>query len=89
MSLPVNQDSQSGMSEALAGDVSLNLGLVDPIDTDPDECPSDGYGPESVSPQRVCVKAGKTENKGSLNCSENLFLQQSLPGYVTFTDFRG
>lgn len=57
MSLCVNQNSQSGMSDALAGDVSLNLGLVDPIDTDPDKCPSNGYGPKSVSPQRVCVKA--------------------------------
>jgi len=57
MSLSVNQDSQSGMSDALAGDVSLNLGLVDPVDTDPDECPPNGYGPKCVSPQRVCIKA--------------------------------
>lgn len=53
----ISQDSQSGLSDALAGDVSLNLGLVDPIDTGPEECPSDGYGPKSVSPQRVHVKA--------------------------------
>lgn len=45
------------MCDALAGDVSLNLGLVDPIDTDPHKGPSNGYGPKSVSPQRVCVKA--------------------------------
>lgn len=49
------------MSEAFTGDVSLNLGLVDPIDTDPHKCPADGYGPKSVSFQRVCVKAGETE----------------------------
>lgn len=56
----VKHNSHSGMSDALAGDVSLNLGLVDAIDTDPNECPSDGYGPKSVSSQRVCVKAGET-----------------------------
>lgn len=44
------QGSQSGMSDALAGDVSLDLSLVDPIDTDPNECPSDGYSPKRVSP---------------------------------------
>lgn len=43
-------NSQSGVGHALAGDVSLNLGLVDPIDTDPDKCPSDSQGPEGVSP---------------------------------------
>lgn len=60
------------MSEGLAGDVSLNLGLVDPIDTDPDKCPPNGYGPKSVSPQRVYVKAGETEKEGSLHFSQNL-----------------
>lgn len=60
------------MSEALAGDVSLNLGLVDAIDTDPDKCPSNGYGPKSVSPQGVCVKASETEKEGSLTFSEHL-----------------
>lgn len=39
--LSVQVDLQSGMSQALAGDVSLNLRLVDPIDTDPNKCPSD------------------------------------------------
>lgn len=54
------KDSQSGVGDALAGDVPLNLGLVDPIDTGPDEGPTNAYGPESVSPQRVWVKAGST-----------------------------
>lgn len=48
------------MSDGLAGDVSLNLGLVDPIDTAPDKCPADAYSPKSVSPQRVHVKAAVT-----------------------------
>lgn len=61
----ISQDSQSGMSDALAGDVSLNLGLVDPIDTGPEECPSDGYGPKSVSPQRVDVKASVRGERGT------------------------
>lgn len=54
------RDSQSGVGDALAGDVPLNLGLVDPVDTGPDEGPTNAYGPESVSPQRVWVKAGST-----------------------------
>ncbi len=66
------KDSQSGMSDALAGDVSLNLCLVDPVDTDPNKCPSYGYGPKSVSPQRVCVKACETEKERSLNFSVKL-----------------
>lgn len=52
------------MSDALAGDVSLNLGLVDPIDTGPDKCPSNADGPKCVSPHRARVKAsvrGKSE----------------------------
>lgn len=48
------------MSDAPTGDVPLNLGLVDPIDAGPDEGPTDTYGPESVSPQRVWVKASDT-----------------------------
>lgn len=55
-----SQDLQPGLSDALAGDVPLNLGLVDPIDAGPDEGPADAYGPESVSPQRVWVKANGT-----------------------------
>lgn len=51
------------MSDALTGDVPLNLGLVDPIDTGPDEGPTDTNGPESVSPQRVWVKASGTIKK--------------------------
>lgn len=51
------------MSDALAGDISLNLGLVDSIDTGPDKRPPKGYGPKSVSPQRVCIKAGQNEKK--------------------------
>lgn len=48
------------MGDALTGDVSLDLGLVDPIDAGPDGGPADTYGPESVSPQRVWVKASGT-----------------------------
>jgi len=70
MYLPVKQYSQSCMCEALAGDVSLDLGLVDPIDADPHKCPSKGYGPESVSPQRACVKASETVKNCCLNLCE-------------------
>lgn len=78
------QDSQFGMNDALAGDVSLNLGLVDPIDTDPDKSPSDWYGPKCVSPQWVCVKAIETEGQGSLNFSKNLRIKdfQVLPEMI-------
>lgn len=55
-----SQDLQPGVSDALAGDVPLNLGLVDAVDAGPDEGPADAYGPESVSPQRVWVKASGT-----------------------------
>ncbi len=54
-------DSQSGMRDALAGDVSLNLGLVNPIDIEPTKGPSKGHGPKSVSPQGVQVKAGEKQ----------------------------
>lgn len=66
MCLHVKQDSQSSMSDALAGDVSLNLSLVHSVDTGPNESPSNGYGPKSVSPQRVCVKADETQNRKDL-----------------------
>lgn len=68
----VKWDSQSGVSDALAGDVSLNLGLVDSIDTDPNKSPSNGYGPKSVFPQGVCVKTDETENKKFLNLNKIL-----------------
>lgn len=55
-----SQYLQPGMSDAFTGDVPLNLSLVDPIDTGPDEGPTDTNGPESVSPQRVWVKASGT-----------------------------
>ncbi len=51
------------MSDALAGDVSLNLDLASPIDIDPAECPSDEKGPKSVSPKWVEVKAVETQKK--------------------------
>lgn len=47
------------MVDGPTGDVSLDLGLVDPVDTDPDERPTDGHGPERVSFQRVWVKADR------------------------------
>lgn len=47
------------MSDALARDVSLNVGLVCSIDNYPAYCSSNGYGPESVSPQGVYIKAGQ------------------------------
>lgn len=68
----MSQDSQSGMSDALAGDVSLDLGLVDPIDTDPDKSPSNWYGPKCVSPQWIYIKAIETGEQGSLNFGKNL-----------------
>lgn len=65
------------MSDALAGDVSLNLRLVDSIDTAPDECPSNAYGPKSVPSQRVCVKAcvGEKEDKVSSPMFLHAFLR--------------
>lgn len=52
------------MSHALAGDVSLNLCLVDSIDTEPNECPSDRQSPKRVSPQRAWIKAdGKSREE--------------------------
>lgn len=48
------------MSNALAGDVSLNLRLVGPIYTGPKKCPSNGNSPKSVSSQGVCIKADET-----------------------------
>lgn len=80
----MSQDSQSGMSDALAGDVSLDLGLVDPINTDPDKSPSNWYGKKCVSPQWVCVKAIETGGQGSLNFSKNLKLKvfQVLPEII-------
>ena len=59
----VKQYSRSGMCNVLAGDVSLNLSLIDPIDTDPNKCPANSYGPKSVSPQRVCVKTSETKKR--------------------------
>lgn len=58
-----SQDSQSGLTDALTGDVPLNLGLVDPIDTGPHKGPTNADGPESVSPQWVWVKAGAMVEK--------------------------
>lgn len=46
------------MDYALARDVSLHLGLVCPVDDDPAHCSPNGDGPESVTSQRVHVKAG-------------------------------
>lgn len=51
------------MTDALTGDVPLNLGLVDAIDAGPDKGPTNAYGPESVSSQWVWVKAGATVEK--------------------------
>lgn len=59
----VKRDSQSSMSDALAGDVSLDLSLVDSIDADPHKSPTNGYSPKSVSPRRFGVKADETQNK--------------------------
>lgn len=65
-----SQDSQSGLTDALTGDVPLNLGLVDPIDTGPHKGPTNAYGPESVSPQWVWVKAGAmVEEHATEKCS--------------------
>lgn len=44
------------MESVFTGDVSLHLGLVDPVDGGPRESPSDDNGPERVSLQRVRIK---------------------------------
>lgn len=56
-------DSQFGLSDALARDVSLNLCLVNPIDASPDKRPSNAHSPEGVSPQRVHVIASMREQQ--------------------------
>lgn len=60
-------DSQFGLSDALARDVSLNLCLVNPIDAGPDKRSTNAHSPEGVSPQRVhviaSVREGKFKNK--------------------------
>lgn len=58
----VKVDLQSGVSDGLAGDVSLNLGLVDAVDTYPNKCSSNSQSPKRVSPQRVCIEA---DDKGN------------------------
>lgn len=50
------------MSDTLAGDISLNLRLVAPIDACPDSISSKDQGPKRVSPQGVYVEAGETQN---------------------------
>lgn len=55
------EHSQASLSHALAGDVSLNLGLVSSVYIGPKKCSSNGNSPKSVPPQRVCVKADETE----------------------------
>ena len=55
----LQRDSQSGVDDGLAGEVPLDLGLVDTVHTDPDEGPADGQGPEGVSPQGVQVEASQ------------------------------
>ena len=44
------------MESVFTGDVSLHLGLVDPVDGGPGESPPDDNGPERVSLQRVRIK---------------------------------
>ena len=57
----LQQDLQSGVGDGLAGEVPLDLGLVDTVHADPDEGPPDGQCPESVSPQWVHVEASQME----------------------------
>lgn len=75
-----DSNSQSGLSDAFAGDVPLNLGLVDPIDTGPHKCPTDNKCPESVSPQGVDVKAVKNQNT---NYSKTYEVQSNPNFYYT------
>lgn len=79
----VSDDSQSGVSDALAGDVSLNLGLVDPIDADPHKDPPNGYRPKGVSPQGVHVKTG--EREGSVHYRMR-FKLKALQKQMHFSD---
>lgn len=62
------------MNDSLAGDVSLHLGLVCPVDDDPAQRSSNGDGPESVTSQRVHVKAGGTGRKTTVKCSGSALL---------------
>lgn len=68
-------DLQFGLSNALAGDVSLNLCLVNPIDAGPDKRSTNGYSPEGVSSQRVhiiaCIRKGQT---GYLGCKKIIIM---------------
>ena len=48
---------QSGVGLGLAGDASLDDGLVDPVDAQPREGAPDGQRPEGVASQRVGVEA--------------------------------
>lgn len=45
------------VSQGFAGDVALHLRLVDGVDGHPHDAAADHNGPESVSPQRIWVKA--------------------------------
>lgn len=51
------------MSQGFAGDVALHLRLVDGVDGHPHHAAADYNGPESVSPQRIWVKAVADKKK--------------------------
>lgn len=55
--LALQERSHLGVSQGFAGDVALHLGLVDGVYGHPHDAATDYDSPESVSLQRVRVKA--------------------------------
>lgn len=52
------------MGHGAAGDVALDLGLVDSVDARPHETPPHHYGPEGVSLPRVRIEAASRQYRG-------------------------
>lgn len=50
--------SHLGMDYGFAGDIALHLGLVDGVDGCPHHTATNHNGPESVTLQRIWIKAG-------------------------------
>lgn len=63
LSFQEDDDSHFGVSHGFARDVSLHLGLVDPIDTGPDKRASKRDCPEGVPPQWTSIKAIKERQR--------------------------
>ena len=63
LSFQEDDDLHFGVSHGFARDVSLHLGLVDPIDTGPDKRASKCDCPEGVPPQWTSIKAIKERQR--------------------------